>query len=251
MQPNYAYVLEKCRELCPRGRILDYGCGGGDVVAAGRVRGMDLYGVEAFYSGSSARKTAVERGLFGTAVLELGSGGTIPFPDGHFDFALSNQVFEHVQDLDLVLREIRRVLRARARMLLLFPSREVIREGHCGVPMAHWFAPTSALRYPYMRLMRALGYGYFKAGKTQAAWAREFIDWLDRYTVYRDYAEIRQAFRDAGLEVRHLEEDYVAYRLGRLALPWLAAAARSTVLAQPARAFCRRMAGMVILATKE
>jgi SAM-dependent methyltransferase len=38
-------------------------------------------------------------------------GVTIPFPDRSFDSALATEVFEHVPDIDLLLGEIRRVLR--------------------------------------------------------------------------------------------------------------------------------------------
>ena len=38
-------------------------------------------------------------------------GVTIPFPDQNFDSAIATEVFEHVPDVDLLLREIRRILR--------------------------------------------------------------------------------------------------------------------------------------------
>ncbi len=216
----------------------------------GRREAMDICGVEVFYAGSNARQAAAERGLLGSAVLELGEGGVIPFVDRYFDFVISNQVFEHVENLDLVLTEIARVLKPGGRLLTLFPSREVIREGHCGVPMIHWFSRESTLRLPYMRLMRALGLGYFKAGKAQAEWARDFIGWLDSFTTYRTYCEVQASFRQAGFVLRHIEEDYIGFRLGRLSLHRLAGLARSALLAGSARAFCRRLAGMVILANR-
>lgn len=48
-------------------------------------------------------------------------GKTIPFPDNHFDCILSTEVFEHVFDIDLVLNELRRVLRPGGRMLITCP----------------------------------------------------------------------------------------------------------------------------------
>jgi SAM-dependent methyltransferase len=250
VHPNYAYVLAKCRSLCPGGRVLDYGCGGGHVVELGRQQSIDIYGVEAFYAGSNARQTALEKGLLGSLVLELGEGGSIPFEDGWFDLVISNQVFEHVEDLGLVLQEISRVLKPSGCLLTLFPAREVIREGHCGVPMIHWFSKNSTLRYPYMRLMRALGFGYFKAGKDQRTWAHEFIDWLDRFTTYRTYEEVQALFRKSGYSLQHIEEDYIGFRLQRLRLGWLAAVTQASPLVGLARTSCRRLASMVILATR-
>jgi len=250
MHPNYAYVLAKCHSLCPSGRVLDYGCGGGHVVALGRQQSIDIYGVEAFYAGSNARQIASDNGLLGNAVLELGEDGVVPFEDGSFDLVVSNQVFEHVEDLGLVLREIFRVLRPGGHLLTLFPAREVVREGHCGVPMIHWFSKESALRYPYMRLMRALGLGYFKAGKDQRTWARDFIGWLDRFTIYRTYEEVQSLFRRSGYLLQHIEEDYIGFRLQHLGLGYLAAIAQSSPLVGLTKASCRRLASMVILATR-
>jgi len=250
VHPKYAYVLAKCRSLRPGGRVLDYGCGGGHVVALGRQQSMDFYGVEAFYAGSNARQIASEKGLLGSVVLELGDDGRIPFEDDWFDLVVSNQVFEHVEDLGLVLQEISRVLKPGGCLLTIFPAREVIREGHCGVPMIHWFSKDSKLRYPYMRLMRALGLGYFKAGKDQQTWARKFIDWLDRFTTYRTYAEVQALFRKSRYSLQHIEEDYIGFRLQQLGLGWLAGVAQSSSLVGFARTSCRRLASMVILATR-
>ena len=45
-----------------------------------------------------------------------------------FDLVLSNQVIEHVEDLDAVLCEIHRVLKPGGAFLSLFPSKDVIRK---------------------------------------------------------------------------------------------------------------------------
>ena len=159
MITNYEYILRKCQQFAPAGHILDYGCGGGEMVRQGRKYGFNMFGVEAFYAGSNAKNVARDAGLLGSTVFELSAQGIIPFDDRYFDFVVSNQVFEHVENLDLVLTEIKRVLKPGGMLLALFPASEVIREGHSGVPMIHWFKKNSALRYPYMLLMRALGFG--------------------------------------------------------------------------------------------
>jgi SAM-dependent methyltransferase len=45
----------------------------------------------------------------------------LTFPDSSFDLVLCNELFEHVQDLDLAFREIARVLRPGGRLLSTFP----------------------------------------------------------------------------------------------------------------------------------
>src|ERR1017187_470373 len=243
MTANYDYVLTKCQSICPGGRILDYGCGGGEVVLRGRNQGLNLLGVEAFYAGGNSKQEAINNGLLGAAVFELRERGVIPFDDGHFYLVISN--------LDFVLNEIARVFKPAGRLLAIFPSREVIREGHCGVPMIHWLSKDSAVRYPYMCFMRTLGFGYFKAGKPKRIWARDFINWLDRYTFYRPQEEIEAQFNKAGLPMHHIEEDYIAFRLSRLGFSGLGSRACSHLLRPLTRLACRRLGGLVILAVRQ
>jgi len=49
------------------------------------------------------------------------AGGIFPFADASFDYALSIEVLEHVDDADLALREIARVLRAGGLLLMTMP----------------------------------------------------------------------------------------------------------------------------------
>jgi len=208
-------------------------------------------GVEAFYGGSNAKEIAASQRLLDVSVFSLSKDFRIPFPDGTFDLVVSNQVMEHVNDLNFTLSEISRVLKPSGKLLTLFPTIDVIREGHCGIPFAHWFAKNSKWRYPYMRLMRGLGLGYFKKDKSQRQWVLNFMDWLDMYTVYRSYTDIRQLFIKNKFVIGHCEDDYINYRLKKkgLNLPFLLQ--KSVIWKVFTRRFCRSMAGIVIISTKE
>jgi hypothetical protein len=163
---------------------------------------------------------------------------------------ICNQVLEHVANLDEVLLGIASVLKPGGQLLTLFPAREVIREGHCGVSFIHWLSKGSPLRYPYMRCMRELGFGYCKEGKTKNIWTREFIDWLDKYTIYRSYEEIMKSFSYAGFIVTHCEEDYIDFRLRNIGLDIIASIVATRFLRNLVRYACRRLGGMVIVARK-
>jgi SAM-dependent methyltransferase len=249
MTANYDFMLKKCEAICPGGRILDYGCGRGEVVISGRSMGLDLFGVDAFF-GSNAKNVINDSGLLGTVVFELTESGIIPFKDGYFDLVISNQVFEHVENIDLVLGEIGRVLNSDGKLLALFPSLEVVREGHCGVPIVHWFSKDSSLRYPYMLLMRTLEFGYFKTGKTKRIWAHDFLEWLDRFTFYRSKSEIESSFQNADFSIMYIEEDYITFRLSRLRLSGFAFLTSLPLLRQPVRFACRLLGGMVIMSSR-
>jgi len=251
MHVTYRYILEQCRSLLTtsKGRILDYGCGAGDIVAEGRNQRLDIYGVESFYEGGNTRELVREKGLLGNAVKEL-DGDLIPFPDNSFDLVVSNQVVEHISNLQSVLKEIHRVLKPGAVLLCLFPSKGVIREGHCGIPMIHWFPKYSHYRYYWILLFRKLGLGYHKGDKSPQQWSYDFLDWLDKFTFYRSYREIRGAFSVYFSSLCHIENDYISYRLNDRNHRLLAKVSRVRPFRNLSRWLCRKLAGMVIIATK-
>ncbi len=196
----------------PGARLLDYGCGSGAVVAEGRARGLDYVGADAFYGGSEARSEAARSGLLGSVVFPMDEG-RIPFGDGCFDLVTNNQVLEHVADLDATLGEICRVLKPHGVLLSIFPSRDVLREGHIGIPFSHWFPRDSRARFYYTWMLRSLGLGLWKEqAPTCRAWAEAKLRWLDAYVRYRTRQEIFRAF-DERFTTERRETDYIRYRL--------------------------------------
>jgi SAM-dependent methyltransferase len=235
----------------PGTKILDFGCGAGEVVAAGRAAGMDMLGADVFYRGSEARLDAERSGLLGTFVREIREG-RLPFEDGAFDLVTDNQVLEHVVDLDAVLGEIHRVLKPGGTVLSIFPARDVLREGHIGIPLVHWFPKTSRLRFLYAWALRSAGLGTWKQqAPTRRQWVADKLEWLDSYTHYRARGEILRAFgRYFRSELR--EPDYIRYRLRDS--PGLAPLARLLDLpGSPAvaSAVFRKLAFLVIVSRKE
>lgn len=139
MHVNYEYVLNFIKTNSKaHTKSLDYGCGRAEIVAAGRQEGLEINGVEVFYKGSNARQEVEKLGFLDSIVKEI-KDNRIDFPDAYFDLIVNNQVLEHVEDLDLVLHEINRVLLPGGKLLCIFPSKEVWRENHCGIPLLHWF----------------------------------------------------------------------------------------------------------------
>ena len=96
---------------------LDLGCGDGHFVSTAfentLTAGVDL-------SLESAR-SALRRPDVYRAVVQAG-GWRLPFGDRAFGSAISNSVLEHIQDVEIVLREISRVLRPGAPFVFTVPS---------------------------------------------------------------------------------------------------------------------------------
>jgi len=250
MLPNHEFMVEWAarHRPGPGARILDYGCGSGEVVQGGLAAGLDILGTDVFYEGGTSRKILAGTNLLGDRVLEM-SETRIPLPDGSVDMVLSNQVFEHVEDLDATLAEIARVLVPGGRLLSLFPSRDVIREGHSGIPAVHWLASDGALRYRYALTARRLGLGHNKGAKSPEAWTRDMLDWLDRYTIYRSRDAIMRSYA-RWFRTEPVEEEYIAFRLRRREARRAAGAVATRVMRPPARLVCRKLAGLVLWSEK-
>jgi len=242
---NHEYIIDFCRHRkgSTPGRFLDYGCGGGQVVALGLKAGLDFYGCDLFYEGGD------HSGEIPTELLEKGrvlrmQDATIPFPDQHFDVVSNNQVMEHVVDLDQALREIHRVLKPGGVSLSIFPDRSIWREGHTGIPFLHWFPKGSRPRLYYAWFMRSLGLGTFRKGRTPWEFANYFSKWLDDWTVYRSERELEAAYRKHFPQHEHAELEWFDKRVEhRPMLQRLPAFAKLFV--------SRKWGGMVLVSTKE
>ena len=224
-------------------RVLDYGCGAGQIVKELRERDIYAFGCDVFYEGGDYSKS-IETELFGDGVINRMEGDTIPFDNASFDFVINNQVFEHVENLDSVLAEIWRVLKPGGMVLSLFPDKGVWREGHCGVPFLHWFAKDSRTRVYYAAGFRILGFGYHKGTKSVMRWSEDFCDWLDKWTHYRTKQEINSIYSKYFHDIQHIEDYWLQLRL---------AGRKSLVARLPAstqKLIVKKLGGMVFVARK-
>ncbi len=117
-----AVVRRKARPLTP-GRALDVGAGSGGNTAVLRELGWDVHAIE--YSPAAA-ELCLARGI----PVVRADARAVPFPDASFDLVLSTDLWEHVEEDDVVAAEAFRVLRPGGVLLLAVPSGMALWSGH-------------------------------------------------------------------------------------------------------------------------
>lgn len=93
----------------PAKRVLDLGCAGGFMAEALARRGATVTGIDPAAQAIDAARVHAESQTL-EITYQTGKGESLPHDSGSFDAVVCVDVFEHVQDLDRVLREIARVL---------------------------------------------------------------------------------------------------------------------------------------------
>jgi SAM-dependent methyltransferase len=97
------------------GRVLDVGCGDGQVARVAAVAGLDVVGVDPAWG-----QVSVASMRAGARVEYVrGAAAALPFRSAAFDAAVACLVFEHIVELDDAIAEVARVLAPGGRFLFL------------------------------------------------------------------------------------------------------------------------------------
>lgn len=121
---NYDYVLERALSLSakPMPDVLDFGCGTGKLLEIAADKGFagTLWGTDPFVGYYQNWPDSVPEQQ--RSRIRRIEDNRIPFDDESFDVVVSNQVFEHVFQPQLILPEIARVLRPGTFLALFLTS---------------------------------------------------------------------------------------------------------------------------------
>jgi len=91
--------------VTPGEKVLDFGCGRGNIVGMLREKGIEALGIE-------IDRPAIKAALlpqYGRYIKLYDGSGSLPYEDGQFDSVLAFEVLEHVENYPGVLREIGRI----------------------------------------------------------------------------------------------------------------------------------------------
>lgn len=124
-----------------RGTILDLGCGRGLFLRVMERFGYSAFGTE--LDESSARAARAHCG----AQVRVGSLVDCSFDAGQFDVITAWQVFEHLHDPDVVLRECHRILRPEGALVMSVPNIESWQACWAGAGWFHLDLPRHLFHY--------------------------------------------------------------------------------------------------------
>jgi len=113
---RYAWTIKTFLPMCRGKRILEIGCGGGQLLAMLKPAN-EVVGVDAAADGIAA---CASRGIEGHCIDP--SGEPLPFADESFDFVICLETMEHMMDPYYALMEMRRVLKPEGRLICSVPN---------------------------------------------------------------------------------------------------------------------------------
>ncbi|MGD2103960.1 MAG: class I SAM-dependent methyltransferase [Anaerolineae bacterium] len=105
-------------QVAPGMRVLDVGCGRGEILRHCLALGAEVYGVD--YSAVATRMASNLVGDDEGAIVSMADAKILPFRSGSFDRVLMFDLVEHLYPWELrqALLEVRRVLRPKGRLII-------------------------------------------------------------------------------------------------------------------------------------
>lgn len=199
-----AFAVQRLGATLPAGsRILDFGCGEGRSVAALVAAGFDAWGADIFIPPEVPPRLRPRLALIPQATSRL------PYDDGEFDFAFSDQVFEHVEAAEAAIGELTRILKPGALSVHRFPGPLYPIEGHVRMPLPFLCHSTA-----WLALWCALGLrpaGHESMTFTQSLAECRLIMSLVHYRTKREWRQIADR---AGVTVEFHEKEESLWRPG-------------------------------------
>ena len=169
---RYEYEKERCffKNYFPKfdtaefrgSTALDLGCfTGGRLVFWQQKFGFDTgYGIDVNSNYKDAGE-AFARKKEVNAHFHTGVGESLPYESDFFDYIISFDVFEHVQNVEKVCQECFRVLKPGGKLLVAFPQFYQPFEAHLGLvtklPILHWIFPSRILSEAYCEILEERG----------------------------------------------------------------------------------------------
>jgi SAM-dependent methyltransferase len=222
--PYFAFVLDEIARYFPEKkniRVLDYGCGNGDLVRFLLHHGYDAFGVDVdtffddFYSYTDKELLAQKR----ISVIDVDGQG--PMSGQTFDFVLSHMVVEHIVDKRRYFAAVSRYMNGSGVALFLYPLRESVREGHIRQYFIHWI-PKGRLRIAAAYVQKIARIPRDNGGTANVhEFVKEKVGIVDTSCFYETNRAIDRYLAEY-FDFSHAETEYFIFRAQQKKRTWLA-----------------------------
>jgi SAM-dependent methyltransferase len=206
-------------------KVLDAGCGAGELMAylqanlaeLHRGTGFEVHGFDVHDSLTEHAPSAevvlanLREGLPDASwegrVKYVSVSDPWPYDNDEFDVVVTNNVLEHVADLEFFLGELSRTMKPGSLSVHVFPFRRVLYEWHLKMPLVHRIEDFR-LRERAIELLSRAGIGTFPEARAldgidEATYGHTRADFIQFGTFYRSWREVAKAAKGAGLRSTH------------------------------------------------
>ena len=182
-------------------KILDWGCGKGELINYLNNNNFNCYGVE--ISQFKLQQNVIkDKKNISEKIFLINSDNKTNFESNYFDFIFTNQVIEHVSDKESFLLEINRILKKGGCSYNILPAKHRINEVHLKMPFVHWLPKN------YLRKYLIYFFNLFKFNPWQECLSLTFNDKVNYYynysinkTFYLDANKLFNKFEKFGFYV--------------------------------------------------
>lgn len=198
------------------GKLLDFGCGAPKSLLLKKLkeRGFckNLFGVDVIPTQN------INNSLSKINIQNIEPYQKIPFEEG-FDLIICNQVFEHIEKIDIIFKQLSENLNKGGLIIAAFPTKEIILEPHIKLPLFHRIRKNSFLYNLYLEIACAFNLGSFSKFKNDPAGKKKNLEhrkvYMDKDIHYRSLKKYYKMLKVDFGSIEDISDYYCKYSRGK------------------------------------